>query len=268
MISEGQPFPHEAEVLEYVGGGPGGWSANWVLGTGQYWVGTVLTNRNASGGGDYDCGFNVLATADAMQFGNPDVLYGVQRIPAGGNTPGVGATSTSHLIDMDGNVALVDKTENGDVEAYRPNCSQFWFTYCVAKLNSAGCLPELAASGTPSASASSGFVVECTQVLGQKSGLLFYGLNGPAMNPFQGGTLCAQTPVQRTPVQSSGGTPAACSGVFSIDMNAFASGLLGGAPSPALSSAGTVVDCQMWSRDPASPSTTSLSDAVEYFVGP
>ena len=40
--------------------------------------------------------------------------------------------------------------------------------YCTAKPNSLGCTPSIASSGTPSASASSGFTVSTTNVLNNK----------------------------------------------------------------------------------------------------
>jgi hypothetical protein len=114
--------------------------------------------------------------------------------------------------------------------------------------------------------------VRCEQTLNQKAGLLIYGVSGRAANPFQNGFLCVKTPVKRTPVTNSGGNvgPPDCSGVYSIDLNAFAAGALGGTPLPALSTPGTTVDTQWWGRDPgfASPNNTTLSNALEYIVQP
>jgi len=148
----------------------------------------------------------------------------------------------------------------------------FAVPYCVAKTNSLGCVPAIAAIGQPSATATSGFVVHGANVLNNKAGLLFYGFQGPAAIAFQGGTLCVRPPLLRTPVLNSGGSPAGtdCSGEYSIDMNAFARGLLGGSPAAALSTPGNVVDCQFWGRDPgfAAPSNTTLTDALEFTVQP
>ncbi|HVS10051.1 MAG TPA: hypothetical protein VMS76_09265 [Planctomycetota bacterium] len=144
--------------------------------------------------------------------------------------------------------------------------------YCTAKVNSLGCTPMIASAGTPSASAGSGFTVSASQVINNKPGILIYSLNGKAANPFGGGTLCVAAPIKRTPVGNSGGNnpPNDCSGQYSLDMNAFAVGALGGAPEPALTVAGTVVNCQWWGRDPgfAPPNNITLSDAMEYVVAP
>ncbi|HTF87793.1 MAG TPA: hypothetical protein VK843_05245, partial [Planctomycetota bacterium] len=141
--------------------------------------------------------------------------------------------------------------------------------YCTAKINSLGCLPAISSTGTPSLSATSGFVVSCTNVRNQKVGLLLYTTHGRASVPFQGGTLCLRTPVRRTVGVSSGGSsvPAFdCSGVYQLDMNAFAHGLLGGNPDAALTVAGSVVSVQWWGRDPgfAAPNASTLSEAIEY----
>jgi hypothetical protein len=145
-------------------------------------------------------------------------------------------------------------------------------TYCTAKITSVPCTPAMGFTGTSSASATSGFAVKCTQVINNKSGLLFYGNTGRAATPFQGGTLCVKTPIKRTPAQSSGGNPPPndCSGNYSIDMNSFASGGLGGSPAPFLLVVSTVVDTQWWGRDPgfAAPNNTMLSNGLEYIVGP
>jgi len=141
--------------------------------------------------------------------------------------------------------------------------------YCTAKVNALGCLPTIGYTGTPTVGAPSGFVVSGTNVRNNKNGLLFYGTNGQAALPFQGGFLCVQSQIRRTPAVNSLGTPAPandCTGVFSIDMNTFATGGLGGSPSPALSVPGTVVNCQWWGRDPGfpAPNNTTLSDGLEY----
>jgi hypothetical protein len=144
--------------------------------------------------------------------------------------------------------------------------------YCQAKTNSLGCVPAINSYGTPSATAGSGFQVIGMNVLNNKPGLLFYGVNGPASTPFQGGTLCVSPPIKRTPAVSSGGLPPPndCSGVYKLDMNAFAVGSLGGTPLPALTTPGTQVNCQWWGRDPGfpPPNNTTLSDGMQYVVGP
>ncbi len=142
--------------------------------------------------------------------------------------------------------------------------------YCSAKINSLGCVPAIGSQGMPSASAQAGFFVTCTRVLNNKPGVMLYSLQGQASNPFQGGLLCVQSPIRRTIASSSGGNPGPaidCSGAYSIDMNAFAAGLLGGTPAQELRQPGRGVDCQWWSRDPQAQFGSSLSDALEYVVG-
>jgi len=145
--------------------------------------------------------------------------------------------------------------------------------YCIAKLNSLGCLPMIAWTGTPSASQPAGFQIRASEVRNNKNGLLFYGVNGRENLPYQGGTLCVKPPIRRTPSVNSGGTlPPSndCTGVFAFDMNAFAAGALGGNPLPALQVPGTLVQCQWWGRDPGflPPNNTTLSSALEFTVCP
>jgi hypothetical protein len=146
-------------------------------------------------------------------------------------------------------------------------------TYCTAKPNSLGCVPTISSLGTPSATAGSGFTLAGYSVRNNKSGLLIYGVNGPAASPFQGGTLCVSSPIKRTGGQNSAGSSPPvndCTGSYIIDMNAFAVSAGPPVPLPALRVAGTVVNCQFWGRDPGfpSPNNTTLSDALVYSVGP
>jgi hypothetical protein len=144
--------------------------------------------------------------------------------------------------------------------------------YCTAKPNSNACTPQLSFSGTPSATQASGFVVSASSLVNQKSGMFFYGLNGSAAVTFHAGLRCVANPVRRTRASLSGGSPlptSDCTGVISIDFNAFAHGALGGSPDLALSIAGTHVHCQAWARDAGTASNgVQLSAGLQYFVAP
>ena len=100
-------------------------------------------------------------------------------------------------------------------------------------------------------------------------GILLYSPLGRANppTPFQGGLLCFNKPFKRSgTVYETTGTPSLCDGMFSIDMNALASGAGPTAPSPALKVVGSRISCQFWGRD--MPTTSMISDALEYVVGP
>jgi hypothetical protein len=138
-------------------------------------------------------------------------------------------------------------------------------TYCNGKLTSCGSVPFITWEGFPSPSLQSGFVLRANKTRHGKPGLLMYTDQGPANKVFQGGTLCLQSPLRRTPpIYDSGGTQA-CSGVLEIDMNAFAAGLLGGSPAAFLSVPGTEIHAQFWGRD--LPGKSLLTNGVRYQVG-
>jgi hypothetical protein len=123
-----------------------------------------------------------------------------------------------------------------------------------------------------SATAGSGFTINGTNFINNKNCLLFYGMNGQTAVPYQGGTLCVKTPIKRTGSTNTFGNPPPndCSGVPSMDFNAFA--VSGGPPipDPLLTTPGTVVNAQWWGRDPgfAAPNNTQLSDGLQFTVGP
>lgn len=140
--------------------------------------------------------------------------------------------------------------------------------HCEAKLNSCGTVPTIGSSGKSSASQSSGFEITATNMAAQQVALLVYSDQGPANQPALGGAICIDGPLRGVPVFDTTGTPGQCDGTVSIDMNAFASGSLGGNPHPFLSVPGTTVDCQFWGRDPQNSQGALLTGRLNYTVCP
>jgi len=142
-------------------------------------------------------------------------------------------------------------------------CAPGPFATCTGKVNTLGCTPAISFQGIAKVGYPFPFLIESTQTLNNMVGLLFY---GPGANsvPFQGGTLCVASPVQRTPGQVSGGnqgTGTDCSGKYSYDFNALiASGL-----DPALV-AGAQFNTQYWSRDVNDPFGSALSNALQFVI--
>ena len=168
-------------------------------------------------------------------------------------------------------------SSEGLTAADRPQLQVHFFngirSYCTAKVNSLGCTPAIGFAGQPSVAASSGFTVTCSNVRNQKPGVLTYSSSGRAAVPFGGGLRCINTPVQRTIVLGSGGTSLPgndCSGAYSIDMNSFASGGLGGSPASFLTQPGYIVTCQFLGRDPGfgAPGNVTLSNGLEFMTLP
>lgn len=142
-------------------------------------------------------------------------------------------------------------------------------TYCTAKANSLNCIPGLEVEGWPNSAVS--WTIRAVRVRpGGIPGTLLYTVGGSrAAVPFQCGLLCiGPTGIRRAVPTLSSGTGQFCEGSYSIDMNGFAAGALGGNPSPALLVPGTTVHCQWWGRDSgfAPPCNTTLSNAVEYVI--
>ena len=147
---------------------------------------------------------------------------------------------------------------------------QAWSSYCTAGTSASGCQATLAAAGTASATATSGFTLSASSVEGAKDGLFFFGTSGRQANPWGNGTSfqCVVPPVRRAGVQAGSGTNGLCDGSFSQDLNAlWCPSCPGSSKNPG---AGSTVQAQLWYRDPLSTSnqTTSLSDAMEFFVAP
>jgi hypothetical protein len=143
-------------------------------------------------------------------------------------------------------------------------------SYCTAGTTTHGCAASIAGAGVPSASSGSGFTISASNVEGAKQGLFFYGLDNAGYTPVSWGAtssyLCVKPPTQRTLVSSSGGTDGQCDGSLAFDWNAFIAGNPSALGVPF--AAGQHVYAQAWFRDPPSPKTTNLSNALLFAVGP
>jgi hypothetical protein len=247
----------------------------------------------------YHFGAAVRATADLNNDGVGEVLVGMPDYftvsPVGPGKGGVsifsGATgvriaglvgaNNDHLGDalagavgdfdgdgfkefvVAGSLSDAGGTDSGVVKCYSlfPAAPS---TYCTGKVNSLGCTPAIAYSGTPSASTGAPFLVTASNFVNQKNGLLFYS-HAPGGALFQGGFKCAANPTVRTPPRNSGGSTngSDCTGTYSFDFNDW---MVNGWDSTL--AAGNEVFAQYWSRDPASASHTSLSNAVHFLIAP
>jgi hypothetical protein len=140
--------------------------------------------------------------------------------------------------------------------------------YCTAGTTTNGCSPSMSSSGTPSASATSGFTLSASNVEGQKQGILFYGISGRVALVWGTGTsfLCVKSPTQRMGNQNSGGVAGACNGLLSQDWLAYVASNPGALGAPF--QAGNVVNVQAWFRDPPASKTTNLSNGYEFTVTP
>ena len=180
-----------------------------------------------------------------------------------GDTALIGAREDDHSVGDPG-------SSNGEGSTYVFEVCSAPENYCTAGISASGCQAIMSASGIPSATAPSGFALLATDVEGDKVGLFFFGTNGQQANSWGNGTSyqCVVPPVMRGGVMNKSGTAGQCDGSFGLDINAlWCPTCPGSAKNPGI---GASVQAQLWYRDPLSTSnqTTSLSDAIQFCVGP
>jgi len=149
-------------------------------------------------------------------------------------------------------------------------------SYCAAGMTSNGCSATIATRGIPSATAPSGFELVASGVEGDRFGLFFFGVSGRATIPWgdpgRGCTSlrCVAAPQIRGTLLMGTGTPGQCDGTFTYDLTEHWTNRP--SDNPGL---GTTVQAQLWFPDAGNPcngalpfSTTALSNAIEFVVGP
>ena len=182
-----------------------------------------------------------------------------------GNSVDLSGTAMAFGAPLDDEAAGLD---SGSAYVFRQVAFE---GYCTSGTSTSGCNAALSASGTASASATSGFVLMAADVEGDRNGVFFFGTNGRQANPWGNGTSlqCVVPPVKRGgPLLGTGASGPQCEGAFSQDLNAL---WCQSCPKPGHNpGTGAVVQAQLLYRDPFSTSnkTTSLSDAIEFVVAP
>ncbi|NUP95961.1 MAG: hypothetical protein HUU28_07335 [Planctomycetaceae bacterium] len=144
-------------------------------------------------------------------------------------------------------------------------------TFCTAGTSSNGCVPAISAANQPSLSQAAPCVIQVANVEGQKTGLIFYGIDNTGFAPLPWGIggssfLCVKSPTQRMQPQLTGGTSGQCDGALAQDWDSFLAGMPGALGTPF--GLGNRVYAQAWYRDPPAVKTTNLSDALELTVVP
>jgi hypothetical protein len=136
--------------------------------------------------------------------------------------------------------------------------------YCTSGTTTNGCAASIGADANPSVSVANACNITISGVEGQKTGIVFYGLDQlPQAWCVSGGSsfLCVKSPTYRSGAQASGGTVGQCDGTLSLDWNAFQAANPGALGSPF--SSGQKIYVQGWFRDPPACKSTSLSNALE-----
>lgn len=137
-------------------------------------------------------------------------------------------------------------------------------SYCTAKTNSLGCQPAMSTSGICSFTLGTPFFITSQFERSHQQGTLVWS-TAPAALPFAGGFVCVQLPMQRTPLQDTGGLSAAndCTGTCSYVFTAQYAQSRGLSP-------GSTVYAQYWTRDPigAAVRRVNASDAIAFTWAP
>ena len=172
-------------------------------------------------------------------------------------------------VNNDGTPDIVAGAPNASTNGANSGLARVWFmgcpnpsTYCTAKTNSAGCVPQIDHTGVPTrVTGADDFVITASNVLTNKNGLLFWG-HGSLSNPFHGGTVCVASPKVRTAIQNSGcAACGVCQGAYSFHFShayMAAHSVQGG----------DTLYAQFWSRDSgfAPPGNYGLTDALQFTV--
>jgi len=177
------------------------------------------------------------------------------------------ATPTGSLW-MGGTFSLVEGQGSVRVARYSNPCACDATTYCTSGVTSSGCVPTIAGVGRATATNTTPFTIELSDLEGARTGHIFYGLNGPHASPWGQSShfLCVKAPSQRTPTQPTGGVSGTCTGAMTLDWTSFVASHPAALGVPFQS--GDDIWAQAYFRDPAGAKTTALSNGLHFVICP
>jgi hypothetical protein len=234
---------------------------NWIATLARAMPQVAVSFLDLDGDGDLDLvSADQFADALVVWRGDGTGAFVFKEQVAVGNGPVAIAVRD---VDADGDVDLaLPLISDGAVAVVRNECPLS--TYCLAKVNSQGCLPAIGSTGTPSLSGPDDFHVVAVLELNRKVGLAVFGRQAAHL-PFGGGILCAAAPLVRSGGQNSGGSTGQvdCTGTY--DFHVTHAWLVQHGWS-----AGDELFAQYWSRDPSHPDGTgvALSNALRCVLLP
>lgn len=261
-----------------------------VTGANQWKVVAIGTPRTSTGGGVQTHPFATQAGTTTLQPGKQYTIGFAHRdytFAGGAATPGAGyggvvdftgydiftdtwsyITGTTNVgtlvgtggLALDG-LGLGGRIYSASVSFVPLGCGAT--TYCTAKVSSNQCVPSIGFSGTPSHAAAGGFTISTSGMESGVSAIDFFGTGGQAATPFQGGLLCAASPIFRLGGKTTGGA-GTCSGSVGYTLQDIKNHAAGGP----LVTVGGLVNVQTWSRDLGDPFGSNLSNALEILVCP
>jgi hypothetical protein len=229
-------------------------------------------------------GYRTVYDTEFQVFAGSNALTGVLVCISGGWLGHLveGRTHVTAALDLTGAASTTLRiwsapwgsfSDYGAVAGFQlermPDCGDAPAPYCTAGLSTHGCTASIGATGVASASAASGFDVTVSNVEGQRSGMVFYGVSGPstiAWNPSSSSLVCVAPARQRTGIQVSGGTDGACDGTLTLYWNAFRASHPAAVGQPF--TGGETIFLQAWYRDGAAPGKANLSNALAVPVCP
>lgn len=261
-----------------------------VTGANQWKVVAIGTPRTSTGAGVQSHPFATQAGTTTLQpgkqytigFAHRDYTFAAGAATPGAGYPGVvdftgysvftdpwsyiiGTTNIGTLVGTGGlsldSAGFSGRIYSASVSFVSLGCGAT--TYCTAKVSSNQCVPSIGFSGTPSYAAADGFTISTSGMEAGVSAIDFFGTNGQAAIPFQGGLICAASPIFRLGGKTTGGA-GTCSGSVSYTLQNIKSHAAGGP----LVTVGGQVNVQTWSRDLGDPFGSNLSNALEILICP
>lgn len=257
-------------------GGSANFAFRWTHAGGMQNLGRLLGASNAqalgvSADGETVVGWSGTNSLDSRavvwrpEFGATVVDLANLLVSLGETSAGLWTLRTAVDVSDDGTViAGWGVNPNGETQSFRATLPRVPVAYCTSSTTTNGCSPSINAPNQPSSSFSQPCVVTIANVEGQRAGLVFFSVSGQnnlSWGPGSTSFFCVKVPVQRTPVQLSGGSANQCDGSLVLDWNAFRVANPAGLGAPW--AAGQKVWMQGWFRDPPAVRTTNLSNAME-----